>query len=174
MTDGTTVVNADLSTAMREALRALAHEEFDRGRAQLEAIVAAAPTWAEAWALLSGAHLVRADVVAATAASERSLALAPGRFLPCLKAGELAMRLGDAERAEGLFLAALRATDPETADATAAKRWLAIARGTRRSGIAHHASLPSGGRLHRLVPSIRRGLPWRVPARRGDVGPEIT
>jgi len=174
MTDETMAVEAELSTAMREALRMLAHEEFDRGRAELEAIVAAAPGWAEAWALLGGVHLVQADIDAATAASERSLAIAPDRFLPCLKAGELAMRVGDVERAEGLFLAALRATEPDTADATAAKRWLAIVRGTRRSGIAHRASLPTWGRLHRVGASIRRGLAGHARAGSADRDPQIT
>jgi len=148
----------DEHPSMRIALRALAHEEFRIGRDLLLHIVQEVPTWADAWALLSGAHLAVAEVEQATIASERALALAPDRFLPRLKAGELAFRLGHVERATVEFLAALRAVDPATPDAAAAKQALAIARAAGRAGIAHRARLPGVRPLQRIGPAIERWL----------------
>jgi tetratricopeptide (TPR) repeat protein len=159
----------DEHPSMRIALRALAHEEFRVGRGLLLHIVEEAPTWADAWALLSGAHLAVAEVEQATIASERALALAPDRFLPRLKAGELAFRLGDVERATVEFLAALRAADPGTTDAAAAKQALAIARAAGRAGIAHRARLPglrplkrTGRAIEALMARVRSGVGIRV------------
>jgi len=143
---------------LRDAARALAREEFRDARDLLIAIVEERPDWADAWALLSGAHLALAEVDWATAASERALALAPDTFLPRMKAGELAMRLGHLETAEAEFLAAVRATESDTADAAAARRALLFVRRATRSGIAHRARLPEPGRLvERVVRPIRSG-----------------
>jgi tetratricopeptide (TPR) repeat protein len=146
---------SDLHERVQLALRHLGHEEWSEGIAELQSIVRDQPAWAEAWALLVGAHLATGNLTAASAASDRALAVAPDRFLPCLKAGELAMRVGDIERAEPLFLAALRACDPNTADAAAAKRWLVLTRTARRSGIVHGARLPAVDGLRRLLPRFR-------------------
>lgn len=146
-------------TALRAAGRALAHEDFTRGRDLLLAAVDGHPDWADAWALLSGAQLALADVDAACYASERALALAPDAFLPRMKAGELALRLGDIETAEVQFLAAVRATEPDTPDALAARKALVIARLGTRSGIAHRASLPNVKRI-----AIRIARPVRTVA----------
>ncbi len=162
-----------LDDEMRAALRSLAHEEFAQGRAGLLRIVGEAPEWADAWALLGGAHLAMADVPASTAASERAMALAPDRFLPQMKAGELALRLGHVARAEDLFLAALRSTEPDTSDAVAAKRALAIARAANRAGIAHRASLPGTDRFRRLLRPLRLPLGSRPSTARVEVGTEI-
>jgi hypothetical protein len=146
-------------TEIRDAIRALAHEEFAHGRDLLVEIVAEQPTWADAWALLSGAHLALAEVEPATAASERALALAPDDFLPRMKAGELALRLGHLDVAERQFLAAVRATEPDTADAAAARAALAVARRATRAGIVHRATLPRvGAFLSRAVAPARSGL----------------
>jgi tetratricopeptide (TPR) repeat protein len=143
-------------TELRDALRSLAHEQFPEARDRLIAIVAEHPTWADAWALLSSAHLALAEVEPATAAVERAVALAPDAFLPRMKAGELALRLGDVETAEREFLAAVRATDPDTANAVAARSALAIARRATRAGIAHRAALPTiGAPLGRVIRAIR-------------------
>jgi tetratricopeptide (TPR) repeat protein len=145
-------------TDLRDALRSLAHEQFSEARDRLVAIVAEHPTWADAWALLSSAHLALAEVEPATAAIERAIALAPDAFLPRMKAGELALRLGDVETAEREFLAAVRATDPDTANAVAARSALAIARRATRAGIAHRAALPTvGAPLGRAIRAIRPG-----------------
>lgn len=145
-------------TDLRDALRALAHEEFSAARDLLGAMVEEHPAWADAWALLSSAHLALSEVDAATAAVERAVALAPEAFLPRMKTGELWLRLGDIETAEREFLAAVRATEPDTADAVAARAGLAIARRATRTGIAHRAVLPSGGsRLGRALRAVRPG-----------------
>ena len=139
-----------MTTPIHDAIRALGHEEFAIGRDRLIAIVDQNPGWADAWALLSGAHLALAEVELASAASERAIALAPDAFLPRMKAGELALRLGQIEVAESQFLAAIRATEIDTADAVAARRGLAVARRASRLGIAHRAALP------RLAWPVRR------------------
>ncbi len=148
-----------MSPELAAALRALAQEEMDLGRERLEAITAADPGNADAWAYLSGVRLAVADADGATAASERALTLDPDGFTPRLKAGELALRLGNLEAAERWFVAALRAVDPGTPAALAAKRALVITRTKRRSSIAHGA----------LLPRLRLALPWR---RRADVTTE--
>jgi tetratricopeptide (TPR) repeat protein len=163
----------DLHDSMRAALRSLAHEEFEAGRTHLVALVDDAPDWAEAWALLGGANLALSDIEAATDASERALALAPERFLPCLKAGELSMRLGDLERAEALFLAALRDTEPDSADAAAAKRALVLVRTAQPAGIAHRARLPAAPRLRRLLPRPLRGS-WSLAPSPADADQGVT
>ncbi|HEY8800373.1 MAG TPA: hypothetical protein VIM20_07205 [Candidatus Limnocylindrales bacterium] len=162
-------------TDLRDALRALAHEEFASGRDTLLALVDEHPTWSDAWALLSGAHLALAEVDRASAASERALALAPDGFLPRMKAGELAMRLGHLETAEEQFLAAVRATEPDTADAAAARHALLFARRATRSGIAHRARLPELGRLvERMVRPIRSGSSLVGRVRRARAAREAT
>jgi tetratricopeptide (TPR) repeat protein len=129
----------------------LAQEEFDLGRERLEAIVAVDPGNADAWAYLSGVRLAAADADGATEASERALALDPEGFAPRMKAGELALRLGNLEGAEQWFVAALRAVDPGTPAALAAKKALVVTRTRRRSAIGHGASLPR----------LRLAVPWR-------------
>jgi tetratricopeptide (TPR) repeat protein len=140
---------------LADALRALAHEELELGRARLEAIVDADPDDADAWAYLSGVLLAAAEAERATAASERALALDPDGFAPRMKAGELALRLGHLEEAESWFVAALRAVNPGTPAALAAKRALVVTRSRRRTAISHGARLP------------RLRLPFAWPRRRG-------
>jgi tetratricopeptide (TPR) repeat protein len=143
-----------MSPELAAALRALAQEEFELGRERLEAIVADDPDNADAWAYLSGVLLAAADADGATAASERALAIDPDGFAPRMKAGELALRLGNLEAAEQWFVAALRAVEPGTSPALAAKHALVITRTKRRSSIGHSA----------LLPKVRLGLPWRKRA----------
>ncbi len=144
-----------MTPELAAALRSLAHEEVDLGRERLEAIVTANPADADAWAYLSGALLAAADADGAAEASERALALDPGGFAPRMKAGELALRLGNLEGAERWFVAALRAVDPGTREALAVKRALVITRTKRRSSIGHGA----------LLPQLR--LPWAWRRRDG-------
>jgi tetratricopeptide (TPR) repeat protein len=131
--------------SLAAALRALAREEWADGRDGLCAVVAQRPDDARGWAFLSGAHLALAEVHEAQAASARALELDPDGFLPRLKAGELAFRLGDLRAAEAQFLVALRAVEPGTREAAAARRALAIVRTRLRSSITHGASLPRVG-----------------------------
>jgi predicted Zn-dependent protease len=143
-----------MSPELAAALRALAQEEFALGRERLEALVADDPGNADAWAYLSGVRLAAADADGATDASERALALDPEGFAPRMKAGELAIRLGNLEGAEQWFVAALRAVEPGSQAALAAKRALVITRTKRRSAIGHSA----------LLPRLRVALPWRKRA----------
>jgi tetratricopeptide (TPR) repeat protein len=143
-------------TDLTSALRSLAREEWVEGREGLLAIVAAEPGHADAWAYLSGAHLALADVDGAQAASGRALALAPDAFAPQMKAGELSFRLGDLQMAEARFLAALRATEPGTPEAAAAKKALVVVRTRLRGSISHGARFPS----------LRIPRPIRSPFRR--------
>ena len=129
-------------STLSSALRLLAREEYAEGRDALEALVAAEPANATAWAYLSGAHLALADFDAARAASERAVELDPDGFAPRMKAGELALRLGDLVAAEAEFVAALRAVEPGTPGSVAARRALVIVRNRLRGSIAHGASLP--------------------------------
>ena len=145
-----------MNPGVKAAIRALAHEEWAAGRDLLADELRSRPDWADGWALISGAHLALANVDGARAASNRALELAPGRFLPNMKAGELAMRLGDLETAEGYLLAAVRATDPDSADAVAAGRVLLVVRRAVRSGIPHRATLPGRPDLSRLRSALAR------------------
>jgi tetratricopeptide (TPR) repeat protein len=129
-------------TPLAIALRLLAREEYPEGREALRRLVEQSPRDAVAWAYLSGAELALADVEAARRASDRALALDPDGFAPHLKAGELAFRLGDLRLAETRFLAALRAVEPGTPEAAAARRALVAVRSRLRGSIAHGARLP--------------------------------
>lgn len=140
-------------STLSAALRSLAREELAEGRAQLLELVAADPGDAAAWAYLSGAHLAFADVSDAQAASARSIELDPDGFVPRIKAGELELRLGDLDAAEASFLAALRAVEPGTPEAAAARRALVIVRTRLRGSIAHGATLP---RLRAPLDWLRR------------------
>jgi len=132
-------------TPLAAALRMLAREEYEQGRGALRRLVGRSPDDAVAWAYLSGAELAMADVDAARAALQHALALDPDGFAPRLKAGELALRLGDLQTAETQFVAALRAVEPGTAQAEAARRALVMVRTRLRGAIAHGATLPRIG-----------------------------
>lgn len=129
-------------STLASALRSLAREEYEDGRDGLMELVAAEPDNATAWAYLSGAHLAFAQIDAAQAASARAIELDPDGFAPRMKAGELELRLGDLDAAEASFVAALRAVEPGTPDAAAARRALVIVRNRLRGSIAHGATLP--------------------------------
>lgn len=129
-------------SALASPLRALAREEWLEGRDGLLRVVADEPDNADAWAYLSGAHLALAEVEPAQQASERALELDPDGFAPLLKAGELALRLGDLRLAETQFVAALRAVEPGTPQAAAARRLLVLVRTRLDRSIRHGAILP--------------------------------
>lgn len=149
-------------STLASPLRALAREEWVEGRDGLLAVVAGEPDNADAWAYLSGAHLALAEVEPARHASERALELDPDGFAPRLKAGELALRLGDLRLAEAQFLAALRAVEPGTSEAAAARRLLALVRTRLERSIRHGAQLPRWPGLARL----RRRAGWPRRSRR--------
>ena len=146
-----TAPRADLAAGL-EALR---HEEYERAVTLLEAAAAADPDDARPPTYLSGAYLALARAADAEAAVERALVLDPEGFGPHLKAGELAMRFGDLERAETEFLAALRAAPGGSPELEVARRWLAITRERLRRSISHVALLP---RLSQPLLRLSRAL----------------
>jgi predicted Zn-dependent protease len=127
---------------LAEALRHLSREELDEGRTALLALIAAEPDNAGAWAYLSGVHLADGKATEAQAAVDRALALDPDGFSANIKAGELSLRLGDLGLADERFVKALRAVEPGTSRAAAAKRALVIVREQSRRSITHDAALP--------------------------------
>jgi hypothetical protein len=146
-----------------DGLRAMLHEHPEEAREYLEAVATAEALAArdglavDAMAFLSSVRWSLGDVDGAMEASDRALELAPTRFAPNQKAGEMAIRLGDLDRAADLFLAALRACEPGTPDAKAAEISLLETRRRVGRGIRHGASAPRlGGWISRIVPS-RRG-----------------
>lgn len=133
---------ASVQDAFHEGLRALAHERVDLAVDRLGAAAASAPNDATVHAFLATALFAAARPDDSSAAIDRALALAPDAYWPNLKAGELRLRLGDAGAAAEHFLAALRAVEPGTADATAAQAALARARREAARAISHRAILP--------------------------------
>ncbi len=128
---------------LRAGLRALSREEMSEARDLLGRSVEADPTNPDAHAYLSSALLALADVWGAQRAVDLAMALGPDRFAPRQKAGELALRLGDPERAAEHFLAAMRAAEPGSPSAVAARDALALARRHVRRSIPHRAVLPT-------------------------------
>ena len=166
---GSEVVPDPSVTALAAGLEALRHEEFARAVGLLEAAATADPTDPRPPTYLSGAYLAVSRPGDAQEAVARALALDPDGFGPHLKAGELAMRLGDIGRAEVEFLAAVRAAPSGTPDLDVARRWLAIAREQLRRSISRQADLPRvAGPLRRLAWTLSGGSPTsarRVPPR---------
>jgi tetratricopeptide (TPR) repeat protein len=144
--------------AFHEGLRALAHERIDLAVEQLGLASAAAPDDPTVHAFLASALFAAARPDESATAIARALELAPSGYWPNLKAGELRLRLGDAGSAVDLFLVALRAVEPGTADATAAQAALVRARQEAARAIAHRAVLPRFNWLAgRRRPTIARG-----------------
>jgi tetratricopeptide (TPR) repeat protein len=147
------------------ALEALRHEQYDRAVELLEAAATADPRDPRPPTYISGAYLAVGRPAEAEEAVERALELDPDGFGPHLKAGELAMRFGDINRAEREFLAALRAAKGGSPELDVARRWLVIARDRLRRSISLRASLPNlRGPLVRLSSALR-GNPRRRTSR---------
>lgn len=128
--------------AFGDGLRALAHEHVDLAVERLGMAAEGAPDDATVHAFLATALFAAARPDEASTAIDRALALAPVAYWPNLKAGELRLRLGDATAAADHFLAALRAAEPGSADATAAQAALVRARRHVARAISHRAVLP--------------------------------
>ena len=148
--------SAGARDAFGEGLRALAHERVDLAVERLGAAAAGAPDDANVQAFLASALFAAARPDDAATAIDRALALAPTAYWPNLKAGELRLRLGDATAAADHFLAAVRAVEPGSADATAAQLALVRARRELARAISHRAVLP---RLRWLPGRQRRAAP---------------
>jgi tetratricopeptide (TPR) repeat protein len=130
------------SNHLRAGLLALRREELDLATAELSAATAADPGCADAHAYLGAALIAMGRADLAMASSKRALELGPDAFGPRMKAGELAIRLGDPVSGSDHFLAAMRAAAPGSADEYAAKAALAASRRQVRVSINHRASLP--------------------------------
>lgn len=148
---------------LNAALKAMLYERPEEARECLEALAspealeAREPLAVDGLAYLSSVRWSIGDVAGAMDASDRALELGPERFAPNQKAGEMALRLGDMEKAAELFLTALRASEPGTADAKAAEASLRETRRRVTRGIRHEAKAPRlTGWLSRFV-SRRRG-----------------
>jgi tetratricopeptide (TPR) repeat protein len=142
--------------AFSDGLDALRREEFELAVERLEAAEALGPAEANVPAYLSSAYLASGRPLEARAAVDRALALDPDGFAPRLKAGELALRLGDMTRAEREFLAALRVALAGTPEMTVARRWLAITRERLRRSVTRRALLPRLPRLAGMPRLVRR------------------
>jgi tetratricopeptide (TPR) repeat protein len=150
--------SASVKDAFQEGLRALAHEHVELAVERLGLAADGAPDDATVHAFLATALFAAARPDAAEAAIDRALALAPAAYWPNLKAGELRLRLGDASAAADHFLAALRAVEPGSADATAAQLALVRARREVAQAISHRAVLPRFRWLaERRRPAVSRG-----------------
>jgi tetratricopeptide (TPR) repeat protein len=150
---------------LRAGLRAMLYERPEEARDCLEAAASPErlsrhdPAAIDAMAFLSSVRFALADIEGATAAVELAMELGPDRFAPNQKAGEMALRLGDLERAAESFLAALRASEPGTQDAKAAETSLREARRRVARGIRHEARSPRGlTELARILSRRRPGL----------------
>jgi tetratricopeptide (TPR) repeat protein len=151
--NGGAEVGAPAVDHLRRGLDALRREEWDIALSALSAAVAADPQLAVGHAYLSGALLALGRPLEAQDAVEVALRLDPDGFASLLKAGELAMRLGDLDRAEIDFLAALRAAAPGSPESIVARRWLVLTRERDRRSIRGQAVLP------RFMSRLRVGGP---------------
>ena len=133
---------ASVRDAFHHGLRALAHERVDLAVHQLSLAAQGAPDDATVHAFLATALFAAARPDESSTAIRRALELGPTAYWPNLKAGELRLRLGDAGAAADHFLAALRAVEPGSADATAAQQALVRARREVARSISHRAVLP--------------------------------
>lgn len=132
----------EVRDAFHEGLRALAHERVDLAVEQLGLAAQQAPADATVQAFYATALFAAARADESADAIALALQLAPLAYWSNLKAGELRLRLGDPAAAADHFLAALRAVEPGTADATAAQLALVRARRDVASGVSHRAVLP--------------------------------
>ncbi len=105
--------------------------------------VEADPTDPDAPAYLSSALLGLADIGGAQRAVDLAIALGPDRFAPHQMAGELALRLGNAEGAARHFQCAMTAAPPDASSVRAARLGLALARRHGRRANHQRPVLPS-------------------------------
>jgi len=139
--------SAAVQAAFHDGLRALVHERIDVAVERLTVAGDGAPQDATIQAFLASALFAAALPDASAAAIGRALELGPADYWPNLKAAELRLRLGDPTAAVDHFLAALRAAEPGTPDATAAQVGLVRARREVARAISHRAVIPRFSRF---------------------------
>jgi tetratricopeptide (TPR) repeat protein len=141
--------------ALVAGLIALSREELDVAREHLARAISEAPDLGDAHAYLGCALLASGEMRHGMDEIAVALRLSPDGFAANVKAGELALRVGDPCAAESHFLKALRASPPGTRDAEAARALLSEARRRSRASITHQAFLPSP-RLPRWIGRKRK------------------
>ncbi len=154
-----TAVDVTRQPDLRQALAALWHEDLETAEAALRVAIEVAPQHADAHALLGATLLATGRPEGAMLEIEEALRLDPAGFLVQMKAGELALRLGDPGTAAERFLGALRASVPGSREAQVATSARASAQRASGKSIEHRAALPNW--IARLVGERR------VPAPRG-------
>ncbi|MFI5225244.1 MAG: tetratricopeptide repeat protein [Candidatus Limnocylindrales bacterium] len=154
-----TAVAATQRPDLGRALTALWHEDLETAEAALRVAIEVAPEHADAHALLGATLLATGRPEGAMLEIEEALRLDPTGFLAQMKAGELALRLGDPGTAAERFLGALRASVPGSREAQVATAARASAQRALGRSIEHRAALPKW--IARLVGERR------VPAPRG-------
>jgi len=97
----------------RTWLRTMDDDARDRAIAQLDTVTRLRPYGSEAWLRLVPLHYERGDLARAAEAAERALAGRPRIAEASLAAAYLACRLGDLERADSLFRAAIPRLAPD-------------------------------------------------------------
>jgi predicted Zn-dependent protease len=142
---------------LRMALAALWHEDLEAAEGALRAAIDSAPEHADAHALLGATLLATGRPEGAMLEIEEALRLDPAGFLVQMKAGELALRLGDPGTAAERFLGALRASAPGSREAQVATSARASAQRALGKSIEHRAALP--GWLARIVGERRVRAP---------------
>jgi tetratricopeptide (TPR) repeat protein len=147
---------------LRAGLAALWHEDLSTAEAHLRAAIEADPADATGHALLGATLLATGRVESAMLAIDFALGLDPDGFLPQMKAGELALRLGDPGLAAERFLGALRAASPGSREAQAATAARAAAQRVLGRSIEHRAAMPRW--LARMVGDRRVPIPRRPGA----------
>jgi tetratricopeptide (TPR) repeat protein len=161
---------------LKAGLRAMSHEQLEEARGYLEslataeALAARQPYAVDALAYLSSVRWGLGHAEDAIDDAARALELAPERFAPNQKAGEMALRLGNLDNAEARFLAALRASEPGTQNAKAAESCLRESRRRSRGGIRHEVRTPRLGALMARLSPAR----WRSSQTGRAAGPEMT
>jgi Tfp pilus assembly protein PilF len=154
---GERAVIAAEGPALRAVLAALWHEDLVTAEAALRDAIEVAPEHADAHALLGATLLATGRPEGAMLEIEEALRLDPEGFLAQMKAGELALRLGDPGSAAERFLGALRASVPGSREAQVATAARASAQRALGKSIEHGASLPNW--LARLVGERRVPAP---------------
>jgi tetratricopeptide (TPR) repeat protein len=147
-------MSGDLSERYRTGLVALAREQLDEAEPLLRSVVDEAPDEPEPLAYLATTWAAMGRIEAAREAMDRALELGPNHFAPHLKGGELALRLGDLDSAEGHFRRALEVAPHGSRDAAAARTLLGTTRRQASRSIGRQTAFPRWQRpafLHRAV-----------------------
>lgn len=99
---------ADLDQQMNAAVAAMAARDNDRGEQLLNAVLARAPAWAEAWNKRATLRFLAGRARESVLDIRKTLELEPRHFGALAGLGQICLRAGDHESARIAFQAALR------------------------------------------------------------------